>query len=124
MKPTKLKTSVNHKTIFKHKHLSYHTKNILSKLIVDLVHGNETLDLVYAHENLLNTWPEDIVAKALDELNENDIIELVPCDGCDNEDCENVFIVFNPVFLTKACPYLEHCECCSPPPVNFNVNYN
>lgn len=124
MKTSKLKTSINNKYIFKLKDLSYHTKCILSKLITDLIHGDEPLDLLYLEENIFSTWPQKIVSKALDEMHDNEIMGLTECEGCDDEECENMFIVFNPEFLQKACPYISSCPCCGPAPVNFNINYN
>lgn len=94
-------------------------------MITDFIHGNEPLDLIYLEENIHSTWPDSIVTQALDELHENDIFGLCACEECDEEEeCENMFVAFNPEFIEKACPYINQCQCCGPAQANFNVNYN
>lgn len=129
MKTTKLKTAVNNKFIFKLKDLSYHTKCILSKITVDFVQSNNSLDFEYMLENIFGVWPEDIVWKAIDELADCDVMFIDFNDTDDEqdseeEDCECEMLLFNPKFIEKACPYLNCCPCCNPSPTNFNVIYN
>jgi len=127
MKTTKLKTSVNNKFIFKQKDLSYHTKCILSKIMVDFLQSSEPLDFFYLVENIFSTWSEEISWNAINELADCGIMFIDfndPDEEQDDEQCDCEPLLFNPEFLEKACPYLGCCPCCNPAPANFNVIYN
>lgn len=127
MKTTKLKTTINNKLIYKHKELSYHTKCILSKMVTDIICGNEEPTFDYICMNIFGTWPEDIVWDAINELADSEIMYVdfhdEDCDN-ENEQCEEEALLFNPEFIEKVCPSLGCCPCCNPAPVNFNVIYN
>lgn len=91
-------------------------------MISDLIHGNEPLDLLYLEENIHSTWPDEIVKQAFNELHEQDIFGLCECENCDEEEeCENMFVVFNPEFLEKVCPYISTCPCCSPAAIQLQL---
>jgi len=125
-KKSKLKTSIDQKYIFSLKKLSYHTKCILSKITTDFLFSSEPLDWDYLEDNIFETWAEETVHTALNELADNDImfVNMCDCDDCNEEECGSDELMFNPEFIDNACPYLNHCSCCNPAPANFNVIYN
>lgn len=127
MKTKKLTTTINSKCIYKSKKLSLHTKNILYKIITDIICGHEEPSFLYMENNIFTVWPEDIVWNAIDELLTNDIM-YIDFNEEDEESEEDEYqmeeLVFNPEFLEKIYPSLGSCPCCNPAPVNFNVNYN
>lgn len=119
---------INNKFIFKQKNLSYHTKCILSKITIDLLCAKEIPNFVYIEQNIFEVWPEAVVWKAINELADADImlVNFIDEDDEIEEDCiyEDGDLIFIPEFLEKVCPSIDHCPCCNPAPVNFNVNYN
>lgn len=133
MKTNKLKTTINHRLIYKQKHLSYHTKCILQKITTDILCGHEEAHFIYLEDNIFNIWPEQIVWDALEELAEAEIMCIHISDDEEEEDTceeececeiEDGALIFNPEYLEKVCVPFGHCECCDPAPKNFNVNYN
>lgn len=128
MKPTKLRTMINNKFIFKQKNLSYHTKCILSKITTDLLCAKEIPNFVYIEQNIFGVWPEAVVWKAINELADADIMLVNFIDEDEEIEEDDIYedgdLIFIPEFLEKVCPSIDHCPCCNPAPVNFNVNYN
>lgn len=131
MKTNKLLTTINNSLIYKNKNLSHHTKSILSKMITDIICGNEEPTFDYVCMNIFGTWPKDIVWDAMQELVDADIMYIdfheedeESSESEEDEEYEPELLVFNQEFIEKLCPSLGHCPCCNPAPVNFNVNYN
>ena len=127
----KLRPTINNRYIFKQKNLSYHTKCILSKIINDLFCGDYPFDFIYIEHEIFTVWPEEIVWDAIEELAAADImyIDFKDPDAEDEDEDEDSedegeTILLNPEFIKKAFPSLDHCPCCDPAPVNFNIIYN
>ena len=123
----KLNSTINNRFIHKQKKLSLHTKNILSKMLTDIICGHEEPSFLYMQANIFTVWPEAIVWEAIDELFDADIMFIEFNEEDDEEDSDEYVMEelnFNPEFIEKVCPSLGCCPCCNPAPKNFNVNYN
>ena len=97
--------------------------------MTDLICGNYPFDFIYIEHEIFTVWPEEIVWNAIHELADADIMYIDFKDPDeeieeDEDDEEGEEIIFTNEFMSKACPSLDHCPCCDPAPVNFNINYN